>query len=78
VRDALAPGGQAAVVEFVPDDDRVAPPAAAAFSLTMLASTERGDAYTFKELDAMLREAGFAPARARVVGPQTLLLAACD
>jgi len=75
VREALAPGGQAAVVEFVPDDDRVAPAAAAAFSLTMLASTERGDAYTFRELEAMLREAGFGAARARAVGPQTLVLA---
>jgi len=78
VRDALDPGGQAAVVEFVPDDDRVSPPAAAAFSLTMLASTERGDAYTFKELDAMLREAGFAAASARAVGPQTVLVARRD
>ncbi|HKB06459.1 MAG TPA: class I SAM-dependent methyltransferase, partial [Gemmataceae bacterium] len=46
VRAALAPGGRVAVVEFVPDESRVSPPEAAAFSLTMLASTPSGDAYT--------------------------------
>jgi ubiquinone/menaquinone biosynthesis C-methylase UbiE len=75
VRAALVPGGRAAVVEFVPDDDRVTPAPAAAFSLTMLATTENGDAYTFRELDAMLREAGFTSTSARTVGPQTLLVA---
>jgi hypothetical protein len=31
----------------------------AAFSMTMLASTVSGDAYTFKELADMYRQAGF-------------------
>lgn len=56
---ALRPGGKVAVVEFVPNSDRVTPPPAAAFSLVMLASTPSGDAYTFEELGAMLTEAGF-------------------
>ena len=47
------------MLEFVPNEDRVSPPMAASFSLTMLASTVSGDAYTFGELDAMYREAGF-------------------
>jgi 2-polyprenyl-3-methyl-5-hydroxy-6-metoxy-1,4-benzoquinol methylase len=59
VHAALQPGGRAAALEFVPNEDRVTPPAAAAFSLTMLASTPAGDAYTFRELEAMFREAGY-------------------
>lgn len=59
VRAALKPGGKAATLEFVPNPDRVSPPMQAAFALTMLASTESGDAYTFAELKAMYDEAGF-------------------
>src|SRR5262249_19043733 len=46
---ALAPGGRVITVEFVPDESRVKPPEAASFSLTMLASTPAGDAYTLAE-----------------------------
>lgn len=60
VRTALKPGGHAVTVEFIPNDDRVTPPAVAAFALTMLATTAAGDAYTFAELSSMLRNAGFA------------------
>lgn len=59
VHSALKPGGQAAALEFVPNEDRVSPPSQAAFSLIMLATTPSGDAYTFAELEAMYREAGF-------------------
>jgi hypothetical protein len=59
VRAALAPGGRAVTVEFVPDESRVTPPEAASFSLTMLASTPAGDAYTFAEYERMFRGAGF-------------------
>ncbi len=60
VRAALADGGRAVVLEFVPNEDRVSPPQAAAFSMMMLGSTPAGDAYTFAELDTMFRNAGFA------------------
>jgi SAM-dependent methyltransferase len=59
VRAAMKPGGRAAALEFVPDEDRVSPPVAAAFSLTMLAHTVGGDAYTFRELEKMYQAAGF-------------------
>lgn len=59
VRSALKPGGRAAVLEFVPNPDRVSPPMPAAFAMTMLASTAEGDAYTYAELKAMYEEAGF-------------------
>ena len=60
VRAALADGGRAVTLEFIPNPDRVSPPQAAAFSLQMLGGTPAGDAYTFAELEAMFRNAGFA------------------
>lgn len=65
VHASLAPGGKVVTVEFVPNEDRVSPPAAARFSLTMLATTPSGDAYTFTELDGMLTRAGFSKSEAR-------------
>lgn len=56
---ALCEKGRVAIVEFVPNPDRVSPPDAATFSLVMLVSTERGDAYTFAEFEQMLRDAEF-------------------
>jgi 2-polyprenyl-3-methyl-5-hydroxy-6-metoxy-1,4-benzoquinol methylase len=57
---ALAPGGRAAIVEFVPNPDRISPANAAGFSMTMLISTPTGDAYTFAELEDFSKNAGFA------------------
>jgi ubiquinone/menaquinone biosynthesis C-methylase UbiE len=57
---AMRPGARAAILEFVPNDDRVSPPNDAMFAVTMLATTGHGDAYTQKEFDSMLRNAGFA------------------
>ncbi len=76
VHAALVPGGRAATLEFVPNEDRVSPPMAAAFSLTMLASTVSGDAYTFKEISHMYREAGFNEITAHPVehSPHTIVL----
>ena len=60
VRTALGEGGRAVTLEFVPNDDRVTPPDAAAFSMMMLCSTPAGDAYTFAELEQMFNSAGFS------------------
>ncbi len=60
VHDALKPGGCAATLEFVPNEDRISPPMAAGFALTMLTTTASGDAYTYPELHAMYADAGFA------------------
>ena len=59
VRGALANGGRVAVLDFVPDENRVSPPSAAAFAMTMLAVTSSGDAYTFSDYQRMLGDAGF-------------------
>lgn len=60
VHAALKPSGKAITLEFVPNEDRVTPPVAAAFSLVMLAGTDAGDAYTFAQYEKMFRNAGFA------------------
>lgn len=60
VHGALAPGGRAVTLEFIPNEDRVSPPNVATFSFTMLGTTSRGDAYTFPEFEAMFRNAGFS------------------
>jgi hypothetical protein len=60
VRGALKAGGRAAVLEFMPNADRVTPPTAAAFSMIMLVNTPSGDAYTFAEIESMAKNAGFA------------------
>jgi SAM-dependent methyltransferase len=57
---ALAPGGRVAIVDFMPDDDRVSPADPASFAFTMLAATESGDAYTAAEHRAMLVASGLA------------------
>jgi ubiquinone/menaquinone biosynthesis C-methylase UbiE len=59
VHAALNAGGKAVTLEFVPGEDRVSPPVAVRFALTMLVNTRQGDAYTFRELETMLRNAGF-------------------
>jgi 2-polyprenyl-3-methyl-5-hydroxy-6-metoxy-1,4-benzoquinol methylase len=63
LRGAIDPDGVVATIDFVPNDDRISPAGAGAFALTMLGSTPAGDAYTFDELDAMFREAGFGESR---------------
>jgi len=60
VHAALKTGGRAVTLEFCPNDDRVTPVTPARFSLTMLAGTPHGDAYTFRELDTMFSNTGFS------------------
>jgi hypothetical protein len=69
VHGALADGGRAVTLEFIPNPDRVSPPQAAAFSLMMLGGTPGGDAYTFAELETMFRNAGFAQSECRELPP---------
>ena len=76
VRAALKPGGRAATLEFVPNEDRVSPPMPAAFSLTMLLTTESGDAYTYSELNKMYSDAGFSGIKAHPIpqSPHTIVM----
>jgi SAM-dependent methyltransferase len=76
VHAALRPGGKAITLEFVPNEDRVTPPMAAAFSLIMLANTDDGDAYTLAQYEKMFRNAGFVKTTLHPVPdmPQQVLL----
>jgi len=76
VHAALKPGGRAAALEFMPNEDRVSPPMSAGFALTMLVTTRSGDAYTFSDLSSMYREAGFGNISAHPVptGPHTVVM----
>jgi ubiquinone/menaquinone biosynthesis C-methylase UbiE len=65
VRAALAPGGLVVTLDFVPNEDRVTPPRAAAFSMMMLGMTPAGDAYTFSEYQRMFTNAGFSSSELR-------------
>jgi len=69
VRAATKPGGTVAILEFVPNEDRISPPFAAAFSLAMLATTPSGDAYTQKDLNEMAQRAGFRNAAVKPLPP---------
>jgi ubiquinone/menaquinone biosynthesis C-methylase UbiE len=60
VHASLKPGGRAAIVDLVPNPDRITPPTAAAFSMMMLATTPSGDAYTLAEYEDISKGAGFS------------------
>jgi len=60
LRAALAPGGLAVTLDFIPNEDRVTPARAAGFAMTMLGTTRFGDAYTAREYLKMFQNAGFS------------------
>src|SRR5215475_6814855 len=74
---SLKPGGKTITVEFVPNDDRVSPPMASAFSMVMLINTDAGDAFTFPEYESMCRNAGYKNATLQTIPdlPQRLVIA---
>jgi 2-polyprenyl-3-methyl-5-hydroxy-6-metoxy-1,4-benzoquinol methylase len=75
VAAALKPRGRVAVLEFVPNEDRISPPGSATFAMQMLGDTPHGDAHTFSELSAMLKAAGFATATSHPMpGAETLVV----
>ena len=59
VHAAMNPGGRVLTFGFIPDEDRVGPPAQALFAATMLAMTPEGDAYTFSAYEAMFSRTRF-------------------
>jgi ubiquinone/menaquinone biosynthesis C-methylase UbiE len=75
VAASLKPGGRVAVLEFVPNEDRVSPPASAMFAMQMLGDTPSGDAYTLNEHTSMLKAAGFGTVTDHPLqGPETLVV----
>ncbi len=65
----LRSGGTVAIVEFVPNEDRVSPPLPAQFAMMMLAMTPGGDAYTEKQYRTMLANAGFSSIAVGTLSP---------
>lgn len=73
---ALAPGGIIATQEFLVNPDRTGPVSGLIFTTNMLVNTDDGDTYSFEEISAWLKEAGFTnPSLLDSPGPSPLILA---
>jgi precorrin-6B methylase 2 len=77
VRAAMKPGGKMAIVEMAVNDDRITPPGAGMFAMTMLTTTASGDAFSQREIESMCTRAGFSGVTHHAVPstPQTLTIA---
>lgn len=74
--DAMAPGGTIAIAEFLVDDTRTGPLGGLLFGVNMLVNTDEGDTFSFNEIGAWLRAAGFEePRLVDVPAPSPLVLA---
>jgi predicted O-methyltransferase YrrM len=58
--NALAPGGMAAVRDYVMSEDRLMPADGALFGINMFVNTQNGMVYTYREIKEDLEAAGFA------------------
>ena len=73
--DALAPGGQFVVQDFILEPSKTAPRAAALFALNMLVGTRAGSTYSEPEYANWLRDTGFSNVRrVRLPGPSGLMI----
>jgi ubiquinone/menaquinone biosynthesis C-methylase UbiE len=63
VFNSLAPGGTIAIMEFLVNQQRTAPPVSLLFAINMLVNTESGDTFSFEEISQWLRAAGFVKPR---------------
>ena len=78
VFSSLKADGKTMTLEMIPNDDRVTPKLAAAFSIIMLANTPSGDAYTFRELEEMHLDAGFARCTQHALPPTIQSVLLCE
>lgn len=58
--ELLKPGGQVAIIDMIPNDERTGSPFALIFALNMLVNTAAGSTYTLPEYRSWLAEAGFS------------------
>jgi SAM-dependent methyltransferase len=58
--EALNPGGQVVIQDFIMDENRTTPLSGALFALNMLVSTEAGDTYTESEVRDWMTAAGLS------------------
>jgi ubiquinone/menaquinone biosynthesis C-methylase UbiE len=73
---ALKSGGAIAIAEWLVNDDRTKPLPSLMFAVQMLVNTEKGDTFSFNEIENWLEEAGFKKIRKlEAPGPSPLILA---
>ena len=70
---ALDPGGLFLIKDFLVENDRSGPAFGLMFAINMLVGTPAGDTYTFAEVEAWTREAGFKNGRVIDFTPQSRL-----
>jgi ubiquinone/menaquinone biosynthesis C-methylase UbiE len=73
---ALASGGTIAIAEFLVNAERTGPVNGLFFAVNMLVNTDSGDTFSFEEISAWLKQAGFLnPRTLEAPGPSPLILA---
>jgi len=77
IRTAMKSGAKMAIVEMAVNDDRITPPGAGMFAMSMLTTTASGDAYSQREIESMCCRAGFRDVTHHAVPstPQTVTIA---
>lgn len=73
---SLSPGGRIVIHDFLPNEERTGPEWPILFAVNMLVGTESGSTYTYGEISAWLRSAGFADiSKAKVEDSSALVMA---
>ncbi|MCF8242865.1 MAG: methyltransferase domain-containing protein [Melioribacteraceae bacterium] len=72
--DALNPGGQVIIQDWIMNEERTAPPTGALFALNMLVGTVHGDTYTESEMKEWMTTAGLENIEKKDTGFTTSLL----
>lgn len=77
IHAAMKPGSKMAILEMAVNDDRITPPGAGLFAMTMLTTTASGDAFSLREIESMCIRAGFHGVTHHAVPstPQTVTVA---
>jgi SAM-dependent methyltransferase len=73
---ALSPGGRIVIHDFLPNEERTGPEWPLLFAVNMLVATESGSTYTYGEISAWLRGAGFAEIKKTPVEDSSTLVTA--
>ncbi len=71
---ALAPGGRLVIHDFLPNEERTGPEWPILFAVNMLVATESGGTYTYGEISAWLRSAGFVELQKKKVEDSSTLV----
>jgi ubiquinone/menaquinone biosynthesis C-methylase UbiE len=71
---ALRPGGQIAIADMIPNEERTGPPFPVFFALNMLLNTKDGDTYTLAQYAEWLLKAGFERVETHDIGSHSPLI----